>query len=356
MKKNNTSIIIFIAFLFLIGFFNLIQNGKTIINYIEYEEIDIISIRDGSFFVGIEEEFSDNFIFKEIFMKISNNLNNIKGLSSVSEVIDTQRIAVAENWTEDEKLLDIKDDQINENYSNAENDEIDKDVEEFTGEINENTAFGSILIYEEKGMELNTYNPNSVENYVKILNGIAENIDEINVYSMLIPTQVEFIDYKKINEISYSQKKVIDETYSNFENIETIDVYEILKENKDDYIFFKTDHHWTQSGAYYAYREFAETIEDIPKDISYFEKIEIENFLGSLHRVTGNVKLEENPDYITVYKDELNPHIYNSSSKDEKISSLYDFTINFEQTNNKYGVFLGGDKALMYIEGKTQNS
>jgi len=173
---------------------------------------------------------------------------------------------------------------------------------------------------------------------------------------MLIPTQVEFIDYKKINEISYSQKKVIDETYSNFENIETIDVYEILKENKDDYIFFKTDHHWTQSGAYYAYREFAETIEDIPKDISYFEKIEIENFLGSLHRVTGNVKLEENPDYITVYKDELNPHIYNSSSKDEKISSLYDFTINFEQTNNKYGVFLGGDKALMYIEGKTQNS
>ena len=64
MKKNNTSIIIFIAFLFLIGFFNLIQNGKTIINYIEYEEIDIISIRDGSFFVGIEEEFSDNFIFK----------------------------------------------------------------------------------------------------------------------------------------------------------------------------------------------------------------------------------------------------------------------------------------------------
>lgn len=40
--------------------------------------------------------------------------------------------------------------------------------------------------------------------------------------------------------------------------IEVLDPYEATYAHRDEAIYFKTDHHWTQRGAYWAYRTFAE--------------------------------------------------------------------------------------------------
>ena len=40
--------------------------------------------------------------------------------------------------------------------------------------------------------------------------------------------------------------------------IELLDPYEATYAHRDEPIYFKTDHHWTQQGAYWAYRTFAE--------------------------------------------------------------------------------------------------
>jgi hypothetical protein len=38
-----------------------------------------------------------------------------------------------------------------------------------------------------------------------------------------------------------------------------VDVWSALNAHKNEYLYFRTDHHWTQRGAYYAYTAFAAT-------------------------------------------------------------------------------------------------
>ncbi len=34
-----------------------------------------------------------------------------------------------------------------------------------------------------------------------------------------------------------------------------VDVRQTLADHKDEYIYYRTDHHWTSLGAYYAYQQ-----------------------------------------------------------------------------------------------------
>ena len=63
-----------------------------------------------------------------------------------------------------------------------------------------------------------------------------------------------------------------------------IDVRDSLKNNKDEYIFYKTDHHWTMRGAAYAYRALAEELDMMGQDpFEYNIEISKLKFLGSIY-------------------------------------------------------------------------
>ena len=87
------------------------------------------------------------------------------------------------------------------------------------------------------------------------------------------------------------------------EEINIVDCYDILMKHRDEYIYFRTDHHWTQLGAYYAYESFCKN-----KNIEYYSlenrKVSIfEGFLGSLYqRSSGkDPMLGNTPDTVFAY-------------------------------------------------------
>lgn len=43
-----------------------------------------------------------------------------------------------------------------------------------------------------------------------------------------------------------------------------VDVRQTLAEHKDEYIYYRTDHHWTSLGAYYAYQQLCGTLSLTP--------------------------------------------------------------------------------------------
>ena len=54
-----------------------------------------------------------------------------------------------------------------------------------------------------------------------------------------------------------SQKDTIDSIYSKLDSrVGTVDAYGLLSEHSNEYTYFRTDHHWTQLGAYYGYSAF----------------------------------------------------------------------------------------------------
>ena len=74
-------------------------------------------------------------------------------------------------------------------------------------------------------------------------------------------------------------------------HINAINVAEKLLKNKDDYIYYKTDHHWTSYGAYLAYLTYMDSLGLEAIDIDKLEEIKGEGLYNSISDVYD--KLEE---------------------------------------------------------------
>ena len=57
--------------------------------------------------------------------------------------------------------------------------------------------------------------------------------------------------------------------------------------HRDEYLYFRTDHHWTDRGAYYAYKAFAESVGFEPTPIEDFTMLELtDTYQGSMYEYT----------------------------------------------------------------------
>ena len=175
--------------------------------------------------------------------------------------------------------------------------------------------------------------PVNSDRIIRIVNKFI-NKNEINTSFILVPTSINIYKDKldKVN-ISYDEDITID-YYKEKLNTNFIDIREELRNNKDKYLYYKTDHHWTTEAAGIAYNKL------MNKNNTYeYEKVST-NFLGTLYSKVLDKSLKE--DYILRLKDD-NKYIING-----KESSLYDSS--YLDKKDKYSYFLGGNKDLITIE------
>lgn len=86
-----------------------------------------------------------------------------------------------------------------------------------------------------------------------------------------------------VDELSYSQQ-IYDQLSDADDQLEVVDFSEALSEHKDEYIYYKTDHHWTTLGAYYAYREYCEQKGLTPVELSKLPQAQtVEDFYGTFY-------------------------------------------------------------------------
>lgn len=93
----------------------------------------------------------------------------------------------------------------------------------------------------------------SIDKTIAAVNTFAEDND-VPVFFMLVPTSAEiYADEIPENAPNINQKELIGYVYGNLKPVNTIDVYGAMMSNREKYIYYRTDHHWTTKGAYYAY-------------------------------------------------------------------------------------------------------
>lgn len=138
------------------------------------------------------------------------------------------------------------------------------------------------------------------------------------------------------------------ESHKNRENnVHFINLYDSFSQYKNDYIYYRTDHHWTTYGAYLAYTMWAEEMGFTPLKENDF-KIETAavDFYGTLY---SKVHAFAKADTIEMYipKEDLSQSlIIDGSEKNE--TSIYDYSkLN---TRDKYGLFLGGNYGLEIVK------
>ncbi len=167
---------------------------------------------------------------------------------------------------------------------------------------------------------------------------------------MLVPNTSEILK-KKLPKYAYNfnETRYINDIYKEIGEDNTVDVNEILKAHKDEYLYYKTDHHWTTLGAYYAFTEYADkTGINIEK---YTTKLVTDKFYGTM---SSKVNLEIEADKVYIYEPDKEEEVsvrYNNST--ELKDSLYEMSA--LDKKDKYSIFLGGNNPLVQITTNAEN-
>ena len=198
----------------------------------------------------------------------------------------------------------------------------------------------------------------SSDDYIKVINTYAKYIPEnINVYTLVVPTHPEFGLTGGDRSVSNEQKPILDYIAKNLDTkIKFVNPYNNLLEayNKGEYIYYRTDHHWTIRGAYCAYLEFCKTAGIEPVNAENLEKGRIEPFLGTFYSASGREKsLADNPDYVEYFVIDT-PCTVTRYDKSNKMTNGKLFYRSVRGESNGYLAFMGGD--FPYVHIKTENS
>ena len=130
-----------------------------------------------------------------------------------------------------------------------------------------------------------------------------------------------------------------------------VDVRQTLRDHKSNYIYYRTDHHWTTLGAYYAYQQLCDELGLTPFDLSAHKALTAENFYGTHYSKARTPNAE--PDTITYYALPNQLTIYNVTGPgqptDGETTGLYD-TAKLD-VYDKYAMFLHGNNGLSRIKG-----
>ncbi len=141
--------------------------------------------------------------------------------------------------------------------------------------------------------------------YVKYVNHLADSLEGTGtqVVTALFPSAVGVLVEKEYMEKikCADQEAAIDYINASFnEKVLGVDVFQNLLDHNDEYIYFRTDHHWTALGAYYAYEELCRGLNMEPAPLDSFELWDQGTFKGSLYgKCNQSSKLE--PDNVYAY-------------------------------------------------------
>ena len=137
---------------------------------------------------------------------------------------------------------------------------------------------------------------------------------------------------------------------------DVIDMRDDYRANKDQYLYFKTDHHWTPDGAYRAYQQFCTLKNLTPFDCNVYTKITVPDFYGTHYSATRRWNAQADsfsyydlPNQMTVYK--VNGEADYEPVKTEGLMNLAKL-----DTRDKYGAFLDGNNGYSVIEGNGTGS
>lgn len=121
---------------------------------------------------------------------------------------------------------------------------------------------------------------------IAAINGFASDNEETPMFFMLVPTAADiYSDELMKNAPTLDEKKFIDDVYGELsDNISTVDAYSVMSVNKDNYIYYRNDHHWTSLGAYYGYTACAKKMGFTASSIDSFDiEHASDDFKGTLY-------------------------------------------------------------------------
>lgn len=179
---------------------------------------------------------------------------------------------------------------------------------------------------------------------------------DVTLYNLIIPTSIEFYLPERYKSVTSPQKPNIENIYSQLDpRIKRVDAYSAIQAHTEEYLYFRTDHHWTGRGAYYAYTAFCEAAGLQPVALDSLEQRTLPDFVGTLYKQAQDSQMLKNPDQVDYW---LMPVEY-TATQFRRGSPFYGIEVpllgEYAKGGNSYSVFLHGDYPLTKIVTGNKN-
>ncbi len=177
-------------------------------------------------------------------------------------------------------------------------------------------------------------------------NFIKENKEE-NIFIAIAPNSYQILKDKVPKGLyNVDQEKWIQwmKDELNLKENNFVDLYSSLKKHKDEYIYYKTDHHWTTSGAWYAYETYSKSAGFLPISEDELDPVYIEDFYGTFY--SSSPKGKDSQDKIWYYPSLDGKAIIDGEVKD----SIYD--LKYIEGKDKYALFLHNNPGRVLIKSQ----
>ncbi len=199
-----------------------------------------------------------------------------------------------------------------------------------------------VALIGDAGYELFGFLANNARNTALKIAAGAEAVEgKARVFGIIVPNRLgAVLSYEDAARLCRSEKdetETIAYAYEQMgDKVITVDAMTNLRLHNDEYIFFRTDHHWTALGSYYAYEAWAKAAGKEPVGLDRFDTKEYSGHLGMFNGLCGYpASMRANPDTVISYIPR------NSFTCDPE--NAMDFSA------WAYSIFLGGDRAITTI-------
>lgn len=203
--------------------------------------------------------------------------------------------------------------------------------------------------------ELCGYDDNTYSVYASLVNTAAQQLaGQTTVYALTIPTGYGVKlpnDIQKKLPAYTNQGESIEKLFAKLDSsIVPVRCFDNLMEHRDEYLYFRTDHHWNGIGAYYAYEAFCEAKGVTPYTMDQRQLLTFDGFLGTLYSNSGNDSSLLPADTVYAYKpysDSTAMTFYDNNGNGTPWQIVMDVT--GWSAGTLYNTFAGGDNPISVL-------
>lgn len=373
-KYHNLGIILFAGVMLLGAFLGLLffarpkTSEKEKRSLAKYPSFTMKTFLNGEYFSDVSTWYSDTYPFRDALVSADQKLKGLYGIESKTMMVGEEKQA--------DEIPDINDntEAVTETTTAATTEAATEDTEagatteattEKVREVDppdskgmdeeiQNQIQQNLYVKGDAAYSVYYFGKENCTNYVAALNNVAAELKgQTTVYNILVPNNSGvMLSEDELSKLAGSdQEQAIDYYYSiESDDVKTVDTIKTLREHNDEYLYFRTDHHWTQLAAYYVYQNFCKVKGIEAHDLSYYDKKEFKNFLGTFYSTLGNSNMESNPDTVDAYvpKGTNDMTFWDTDGKEWNWNVIYD--VDSWASSSKYMTFIGGDRPMEVIE------
>lgn len=315
----------------------------------EFPEFSWSALMSGDYFDDITLWFSDTFPGREEWIGVSQSISSLHGYSEIAIAgpLDTMEAPAPEapplpTQTAAQTTAPTSDSTVPSTEQTAPT--VPK-VE--LADIH----IGKAIQIGDTGYNQLSISPRMCDRYAKTLADFGHRMAQkgVRVISAPAPTSIGIMaDRELLPQLNCTpQDEILERMHSQMgEDVLTVDTVGKLWEHRDEYLFYRTDHHWSALGAYYAYQAVCEAAGMEPAALEDMQYMNQGEMIGSIYgKVPYPRRLKR--DEMECWIPQGNITMYRSETTFGEFPLIRD--VSNQKAEGKYAAFLGSDTPVVHI-------